>query len=81
MKYYRVKPEYDNKWRYVYVGHSNLKIKRDGILIANELYTPRERERLAAKADIFDEVEISRKRVYWCFGARFSNDTGVQLSF
>lgn len=72
MTYYRVKPEFDNRARYVYIGSSNLKIRRDGILIANELYTPRERERLAVTDKHFDEVEISRKSVYWCFGARFA---------
>ena len=72
MTYYRVKPEYDNRSNYRYVGNSNLKIKRDGILIANELYTPRERERLSVKDCVFDRVEISRKKVYWFFGARFA---------
>lgn len=72
MTYYRVKPEYDNRANYRYVGNSNVKIKRDGILIAHELYTPRERERIAVKDSVFDKVEISRKKVYWFFGARFA---------
>ena len=72
MTYYRVKPEYDNWANYRYVGNSNLKIKKDGILIAHELYTPQERERLAVKDCVFDKVEISRKKVYWFFGARFA---------
>lgn len=76
MTYYRVKPEYDNRANYRYVGNSNLKIKRDGILIAHELYTPRERERLAVKDSAFDKVEISRKKVYWFFGARFAETGG-----
>lgn len=50
MTYYKVKPEFDQKKR------------RDGsILIANELYTPREKERF----------NISDKAVYFFFGARF----------
>lgn len=81
MTYYRVKPQYDNKQRFVYVGHSNLKIRPDGILVANELYTPSERERLAMKADFFDKVEISKKKVFWLFGARFDINTGVDLPF
>lgn len=71
MQYYKVKPQYDNKQRFVYVGHSNLKIRPNGILIAHELYTPKERERIAMKEEFFERVEISRKKVYWFFGARF----------
>ena len=74
MVYYKVKPQYDNIPRYVYVGHSNLKIRRDSILIAHELYTPRERERVAMKDEFFDRVEISRKKTYWFFGARFASE-------
>lgn len=81
MLYYRVKPDMDNRKRYVYVGGSNQKIKVDGILVGNELYTPRERERIANADKFFDAVEISRKNVYWFFGARFSNDTGVTIPF
>ena len=73
MQYYKVKPQYDNKPRFVYAGNSNLKIRSDGILIADELYTPRERERVAMKEEFFERVEISRKKVYWLFGARFEN--------
>lgn len=72
MIYYRVKPEFDNRARYVYIGSSNLKIRQDGILVAHELYTPRERERLAVHDKHFEKVEISRKSIYWCFGARFA---------
>jgi hypothetical protein len=79
MIYYRVKPEYDNRQRWVYVGHSNVKIKPDGILIAHELYTPRERERIANHEKYFEKVEISRRKIYWFFGARFSNETGVPV--
>lgn len=81
MLYYRVKPDMDNQKKYVYVGSSNLKIKPDGILIANELYTPRERERIANTDKFFEKVEISRNKTFWFFGARFADDTGVQLPF
>ena len=81
MIYYRVKSQYDNIRCFVYVGHSKLKIRPDGILIARELYTPRERERLAMREEFFERVEVSRKKTYWFFGARFSNDTGVQIPF
>lgn len=61
MLYYKVKPEFDQKKR------------RDGsILIANELYTPREKERFNISNKAVDPVQVSRKAVYFCFGARFA---------
>lgn len=74
MLYYRVKPQYDNTKCFVYIGHSNLKIKQEGILVGNELYTPKERERLAMKDEYFEKVNISRKKIYWFFGARFADN-------
>lgn len=60
MTYYKVKPEFDQKKR------------RDGsILIANELYTPREKERFNISDKAVDPVQVSRKAVYFFFGARF----------
>ena len=60
MKYYKVKPEADNRKR------------SDGsIYIANELYTPSEAKRYNLNMDYIDAVEVSKRRVYWCFGARF----------
>jgi len=70
MTYYKVKPQYDNKTRYTWnnkgQGVSN------GILIANELYTPAEFRKLANCPAWFDVVEVSRKNVYFFFGARFA---------
>lgn len=60
MKYYKVKPEADNKKRL------------DGdIYVANELYTPAEAKRYNLNMDYVDAVEVSKRRVYWFFGARF----------
>ena len=60
MIYYRVKPKYD------------MKRTNDNILIANELYTERERNEMPKVSDkVFERVEIPESRVYWCFGARF----------
>lgn len=70
MKYYRVKPEYDNKKRYQWNNHRQG--VPDGILIGNELYTPAEYKKLANCPAWFEEVEISRKKVYFFFGARFA---------
>ena len=76
MTYYRVKPEFDNRARYKFVGHSNQKIRADGILIGGELYTGRERERIANADKFFDAVEIPKNKTYWFFGARFAVKEG-----
>ena len=69
MKYYRIKPEYDNT--------RLLKRAFDGILISNELYTVKEWEKLVLKyrvsEAVCDIVNISPKETYWLFGARFQN--------
>lgn len=60
MKYYRVKPEYDNRR------------KPDGdIYIKNELYTPKEVENQKLNIEFMEVVDISKKSIYWFFGARF----------
>lgn len=69
MIYLRVKPQYDNYRR---------NIKGD-IFVGNELYTIKEFEKIKKEYhknisdfyDIFEQVSISKKRVYWFFGARF----------
>ena len=82
MLYMRVKPDADQ-----FVINKN-----HDILIANELYTIKEFEKLrynflkmgrgtAALKDKFDLVDISRKQTYFFFGARFANDTGVTVPF
>lgn len=68
MIYYRVKPEYDNKIRYVWrrgQGVSN------GILVANELYTEKEYSKLANYHGCFEKVEIKKTNTYFCFDCRF----------
>ena len=81
MKYYRVKPEYDNLRKY-----NGKKVLYDGIWIENELYTQKELEKLTKAGFVvlykyFDPVEISKKKTHYFFGARFSEDTGVMLPF
>lgn len=82
MLYMRVKPSADQ-----FVIN-----KKYDILIANELYTIKEFEKLRYEflkmgrgtmelKDKFELVDISRKQTYFFFGARFSNDTGVTLPF
>ena len=73
MKYYRVKPEFDN-----------VQFSVNEFFVANELYTEKEIEKIRKKYNIlyakvynfnkiFEIVEISKKRIYWFFGARFEN--------
>lgn len=61
--------------------------KKCDILVANELYTIKEFEKLRYEflkmgrgttelKDKFEIVNISRKQTYFFFGARFSNETG-----
>jgi len=88
MRYYRVKPQYDN-----------CKLSRDyEIFVANELLTPCEYEKALKKyanrnntrranvpassrdkamfAEKFDIVEIPKNKIYWFFGARFAREVG-----
>ena len=72
MLYYRVTADADNRTRYLYSGTS-YKLKESGILIGGELYTPREREKIANSDKFFEKVYISKRRVYFLFGARFES--------
>lgn len=70
MIYYRVKPEYDNKTRYTWNNkHQGVS---NSILIANELYTPAEYKKIANCPDYFEQVQISKSKIYFFFGARFA---------
>lgn len=70
MLYYRVKPQYDNKKRYSRNYHGQV-VADGSILIANELYTPCEFAKLANCPAWFEKVNISKKNIYFFFGARF----------
>ena len=71
MLYYRVKKEYDNKRKFRYTNKEKTHVKSDDILIAGELYTQKEREKLHHKNDCFDLVEVPKNKTYFFFGARF----------
>ena len=69
MIYYKVKPEYDNKIRYIWNNkHQGVS---NSILIAHELYTEKEFQKIANCPAWFEKVEISKRDIYWSFGARF----------
>lgn len=62
MKYFKVKAKADQHRR------------SDGsIYIANELYTAKEVEKLHINTALCDEVEISKNKTYFFFGARFAS--------
>lgn len=64
MKYYRVIKE-----KYDYLNKN--------MTVMNELLTPRERNTMFRYLgdDCFEEVEVSRKKTYISFGARFEKGT------
>lgn len=65
MKYYRVRPQYDQ-------FPQNPAIRDGNILVANELYTEKEFNKLPyVYAGAFEVVDIPKTRTYHMFGARF----------
>ena len=71
MTYYKVKPQSDNRNRYV-IDKKTGRLKYAGIWIANELYTPAEIKRFTNYEKHVEPVTIKKTCVYWCFGARFA---------
>ena len=75
MKYYRVKPEFDGKTLYKKQrqrGYSSTyKVPNGYNLIANELLTEKEVEKLNVPQICVDPVNLKKSEVYFCFGARF----------
>lgn len=69
MTFYKVKPEADQTR--VYVAH-----KYSGFLIGNELFTEKELSRKnwtwLIDRNVFDVVNVSKRKTYWSFGARFA---------
>ena len=81
MLYFKVKPSCDNRTRYTWIGSSNLKFKENGILVGNELYTARERERIANSSVFFGPVNVPKNTIYFFFGVRFSTVTGGYIHY
>lgn len=81
MIYYRVPARMDNRPRHKRATKSNLShLVYNGIWIAHELYTLAELRKLGytEPPDFLERVEISRRKIYWCFGARFTDETEVK---
>lgn len=71
MKYYKVKPEYDQK-------RVNPNVADANILVANELFTEKERSKMPFVPDeCFEEVLVKKTSTYIFFGARFESKPGV----
>ena len=75
MKYYRVRPEYDN--HPIFKRNGNMLTPAD-VLIGNELYTKKELDKLfkthtigIIHAPVFEEIHIPKTRTFTMFGARF----------
>lgn len=85
MKYYKVKKSADQLQK-VMIKNGHYYI--DSFFIADELYTENEYKKMTEKyinvtgnENIFDIVEISKKKTYWFFGARFAcSDTSINLN-
>lgn len=69
MKYFRVRPEFDNVTRYRLNKHGTC--IPDSILIGGELYTASERSKIANRSQMFDTVEVPKNKTFYSFGARF----------
>lgn len=68
MKYYRVKPENDNKTRFILKNDGTL--KTDGIFVGGELYTEKEIKKYFGGVLMCDLVNVSSRKTYFFFGAR-----------
>lgn len=81
MTYYRVKQQYDNKR--LCVIKRGKSVDCGDILIASELYTVKEWEKVVKRhvfgcnpAGCVEAVEIPKSKIFWFFGARFENIGG-----
>lgn len=70
MKYYRVKPEADNRKRYT-LDKNGRRVTDFSIWVANELYTDKEISRFTGWESMVEAVEVSKRNIYFFFGARF----------
>lgn len=80
MTYYQVKSEFDGKQLYKKQGQrgysSVYRVPNGYNLIANELLTGKEMEKLNVPQVCVDPVNVKKSEVYFCFGARFQVQAG-----
>lgn len=67
MQYYKIPKELDGRQIYVHSKQKHVSFA------GGELYTLRELEALGLKGwdRLLEAVEVSRRKIYWFFGARF----------
>ena len=65
MKYFRVKPEADQKYINPRVHDANIYVK-------DSLYTESEVKRYNLNRNYLEEVTIKKTQTFWMFGARFA---------
>lgn len=70
MLYYKVPAKFDQKQ--CYKANSSKRIPNGYYLVANELLTAKECERMNAPIDLLEPVTIKKTLTYFCFGARFA---------
>lgn len=68
MKYYRIPAALDQRPVYKRCAGGWTFARH---LIGGELYTAKECARYGLRLEALEELEISKRRVYWSFGARF----------
>lgn len=89
MLYYRVPQSFDNS-RVLRRGKDNILRYTDIFLVGKALYTDREIQKMRAtyfetyrrgrfllRDEIFEPVQVSKKKVYWFFGFRFADDKDI----
>ena len=73
MLYYKVKPEYDGRRRWIENDKGQVLV--NGEYIGGELYTVRElsyhRLSIIQMDNMFTKINIPRTKTFKCFGARF----------
>lgn len=74
MIYYQVLPQFDQKHT-IYKYKNNKPVWNGLFHIANELLTLREIEKYGYKMEYLTPVEVSKRDVYFFFGARFAKKT------
>ncbi len=72
MKFYRVRPEDDQRKRY-----SPKKARFIGIYVANELVSIAEAKHGNYDTSRMELVETTKGNTFWCFGARFAIDDSL----
>ena len=77
MLYYMIDSDMDNKSRRVKDPKTG-KVMRRGIWVADELYTAKEISKYIDFEKVSRPVNVSKRRIFWFFGARFAEEGAVK---